>query len=97
MGSLGTGELVVIVLVAIVVFGPRRLPELARKAAELIKQAREATQSFTDALDTEYDGVTAPLKELKAEYDETMQTIKKMAPVIPNMSFELPDGKPRRM
>ena len=41
MGSLGTGELVVIVLVAIVVFGPRRLPELARKAAELIKQARE--------------------------------------------------------
>jgi Tat protein translocase TatB subunit len=97
MGSLGTGELVVIVLVAIVVFGPRRLPELARKAAELIKQAREATQSFTDALDTEYDGVTAPLKELKSEYDETMQSIKKMVPVIPNMSFELPDGKPRRM
>ncbi len=97
MGSLGTGELVVIAIVAIVVFGPKRLPEIARKAAGLLKQAREATQSFTDALDTEYDDVTEPLKNLKSEYDETMQSIKKMVPVIPNMSFELPDGKPRRM
>ena len=86
----------VIAIVALVVFGPQRLPELARKAADLLKQARQATQSLTDALDTEYDGVTAPLKDLKAEYDETMQTIKKMAPTTPNLSFELPDGKPKK-
>jgi len=95
MGSLGAGELIVIAIVAIVVFGPKRLPELARKASQLLRQAREATQTLTDALDTEYDGVTAPLKDLKAEYDETMQTIKKMAPTTSDLSVELTDRKPK--
>ena len=93
MGSLGSGELIVIAIVVLVVFGPKRLPELARKAADLLKQAREATQTLTNAIDTEYDDITAPLKDLKAEYDETMQTIKKMAP-IPDLSVQLPDGRP---
>lgn len=94
MGSLGPGELVVIAIVAIVVFGPTRLPEIARKASELLQKARSATESLTNAIDTEFDGVAAPLKELKSEYDETMQTIKKMAPSVANASLELPGGKP---
>jgi len=94
MGSLGAGEIILIAIVALVVFGPKRLPELARKASELLSQARKATQSFTDAMDSEYDGVTAPLKEMKTEYDETMRTIKGMVPTTPLASFTLPDGKP---
>jgi len=94
MGSLGTGEVIVIAIVALVVFGPKRLPELARKASELLKQARQATQSFTDAIDSEYDGVTAPLKEMKTEYDETMRTIKGIVPTTPLTSFTLPDSEP---
>ncbi|GMQ94640.1 MAG: hypothetical protein BMS9Abin12_2140 [Acidimicrobiia bacterium] len=94
MGSLGAGELVVIAIVAIVVFGPRRLPEIARKASELLKQAREATRSFTDALDSEYDGITAPLRDLKTEYDETIKSIKEAVPAMPDLSVTLPDGKP---
>lgn len=94
MGSLGAGELVVIALVAIVVFGPKRLPEIAQKASQLMKQARDATQSLTDAMDEEFDGIAAPLKELKSEYDETMKTIKSMATPVAGLSVEMPDGSP---
>jgi sec-independent protein translocase protein TatA len=94
MGSLGAGELVVIAIVAIVVFGPKRLPEIARKASALMKQARDATQTFTDAMDTEYDGVASPIKNLKSEYDDTMRTIKKMASPTPYLDVKLPGGNP---
>ena len=47
MGSLGTGEILVIVLVALIVFGPERLPEITRKAGEWLAKAREMTRSVT--------------------------------------------------
>ena len=43
MGNLGLSELVVIFIVALVVIGPRRLPEVARALGE-------AMRSFQDAL-----------------------------------------------
>ena len=44
MFNIGPLELVVLGLVAIVVFGPERLPELARDAAAMIKSLREVAQ-----------------------------------------------------
>ena len=43
MGNLGLSELVVIFIVALVVIGPKRLPEVARALGE-------AVRSFQDAL-----------------------------------------------
>ncbi len=90
MGSLGTGELVVIAFVALIVFGPKRLPEIARKAGELLAKARAATQSVTTALDSEYDELTAPLQTLKADYDATLRDIKSAAASVGSLSVELP-------
>jgi TatA/E family protein of Tat protein translocase len=92
MGSLGAGELIVIAIVVLVVFGPKRLPEIARKASALMKQARDATQTFADAIDIEYDGVTSPIKDLKSEYDDTLQSIKKMASPTPYLDPKPPGG-----
>lgn len=46
MFDLGFQELVVIFVVALLVFGPKRLPELARA---LGKGVRELTRAFSDA------------------------------------------------
>ena len=44
MFNVGPLELVVLALVAIVVFGPERLPQLARDAAQLIRGLREVAK-----------------------------------------------------
>jgi len=41
-GSIGTQELLVILLVALLVFGKNRLPELARGLGKAIRQFRKA-------------------------------------------------------
>ncbi len=42
MGNLGLPELVVIFIVALLVIGPRRLPEVARGLAEAIRAFQDA-------------------------------------------------------
>ena len=76
MGSLGPAEILVIAVAALIVFGPKRLPEIARKASEILVKTREATKSVTSALDSEFKGVAAPLQALKTEYDATVRDIK---------------------
>jgi sec-independent protein translocase protein TatB len=43
--GVGLPELAVIVVVALVVFGPDRLPEFARQAGRLLRQVRQFTQA----------------------------------------------------
>lgn len=71
LGSIGFGELLFIGVVVLIIFGPHRLPEIARRAGDLLSRARAATKEFTDSLDAEYEGATAPLRDLKQEYDAT--------------------------
>lgn len=69
MGSLSFAEIVVIVLVILIVFGPRRLPELSRRAGNLLAKLREATTYVSQAIDSEYSETMEPIKELKGELD----------------------------
>jgi len=90
MGSLGTGELIVIAIAALVVFGPKRLPELARKAGELLEKARTATRSLTESLDGDYGDIAAPLQTLKSEYDATVKEIKNIGTTVTGIGTTLP-------
>jgi sec-independent protein translocase protein TatB len=58
MFDIGLPEFMVLALVAIFVFGPDRLPEVARQAARLLKSARTtiaaAKAQVTDELGPEY-------------------------------------------
>jgi sec-independent protein translocase protein TatB len=65
MGSISFTEILVIALVVLIVFGPKRLPELARRAGELVAKAKEASSAVTDALGQDFSEVAEPLKGIK--------------------------------
>lgn len=67
MGNFTGSEIITILVVILIVFGPHRLPELARKAGALAARARAAVDSIKTELDAEYGEVIAPLKEAQAE------------------------------
>ena len=94
LGSVGFGELLLIGLVALIVFGPRRLPEIARKAGDLMAKARSATKELTDSLDAEYEGVTAPLADLKTEYDATKDQLSETASKLTDLTLGLDADMP---
>ena len=90
MGSLGFGEIALIAIVALLVFGPDRLPELSRKAGELLTKAREATRSFTDAIDSEFDEAASPIRSLQTEFQATKDELTNAAGTI--LDFSGPDA-----
>lgn len=47
-GAMGPGELVVIFLAVLLLFGPKRLPEIARSIGKIVNDLRRASQDFHD-------------------------------------------------
>jgi TatA/E family protein of Tat protein translocase len=64
MGSLGAPEILVILVVALLVLGPDRLPEAARQAGRFIAEARRMSSGFQaelrDAMNTPVAGPPVP-------------------------------------
>jgi TatA/E family protein of Tat protein translocase len=52
-GSLGMPELIVIFVIALIVFGPRKLPELGRSLGRGIAEFKKATNELQNTLEQE--------------------------------------------
>ena len=69
MGSLGMQEIIVIFIIALIVFGPRKLPEIGKSLgkglAEFKKASNELKQTWEDEvrLDKEKEQVSEILKD----------------------------------
>ncbi len=50
MFGLGTPELILILVVALIVFGPKKLPEMGRAIGRAMKEFRKGTQELTEEL-----------------------------------------------
>lgn len=53
--SLGMQELIVIGVIALIVFGPRKIPQLARTIGKTMAEFRKATQDFRSTWEKEVD------------------------------------------
>lgn len=58
-------ELLVIFAMALLVLGPKRLPDLASGLGKAIREFRKATRDLTDQIEVD-DSVRKPIMELKA-------------------------------
>lgn len=78
MFDIGFSELVLIALLALIILGPERLPEVARAAGRWLAKLRNfvanVKQDFDQQLNTED---LAELKKLKLELEETRRQIER--------------------
>lgn len=63
LGRIGTPELLVIFGLILVVFGPKKLPEIGRSFGKGLKEFRQATKEIKESVDLS-DGETAVTKEV---------------------------------
>ncbi|MBK7994165.1 MAG: twin-arginine translocase TatA/TatE family subunit [Blastocatellia bacterium] len=76
MGNLGWTEMFFIAVIALIVFGPRRLPEMGKKLGRVMAQLRQASDQFKNAWENEVekDGGLQDLRKLK----DDLNPIKKL-------------------
>lgn len=46
--GLSAGSIVLIAIVALIIFGPKKLPELGRAAGDTLREFKHATKGLTD-------------------------------------------------
>ena len=65
MGPIGIQEMIVIFLVALVLFGPKKLPELGKTIAKAVSEFRRAQSDFKATLDREMQSLERENEALK--------------------------------
>jgi Tat protein translocase TatB subunit len=71
MFNVGAGELLVILLIALIVLGPEKLPDAARKMGNVMGELRRMSNGFQNEMRSAMDEVTrAPLEPVKEETAE---------------------------
>lgn len=64
LGSLGTGEIILIVLALLLMFGGKKIPELARGLGKGIREFKDASSDVKREIE---DSVTNPDKPVKKD------------------------------
>jgi sec-independent protein translocase protein TatB len=63
MFNIGPAELIVIFLVALLIVGPKRLPEIGRTIGKAMRELRKASDDFRQHLDFDLDDDDLPDEE----------------------------------
>lgn len=96
MFGLGMGELLVILVIALLFLGPKKLPEVASSLGKAIRSFRKATSDLTNQLEVD-ESVKQPLRELKAALrDEPAPhqlAVQQAMPSVHSKPLEPPPGK----
>ena len=83
MFGIGMQELLIILVIALIVLGPKRLPEIARALGKGMREFRKATQEVKESIDLESE-----LKEIEREV--IMDEVKTEMPQKPTKKEKSP-------
>ena len=82
-GSIGTPELIIILVIALIIFGPRKLPELGRSLGRSLKEFKRASNELQNTLN----------EEIRVEEERSTQRQRPAEPAVPRMGDEtIPRG-----
>lgn len=72
-GDIGTGELLVIFVIALLVFGPRKLPELGKSLGRAINEFKKASSELRSKIEEEIESEKTALPPAQPD-EQTAET-----------------------
>jgi TatA/E family protein of Tat protein translocase len=76
MGQLGFTEMLVIFIVALLVFGPKKLPELGKSLGKGLREFRKATNELKSTWEDQVRDIETPLHDVKKDISQVGQDLK---------------------
>ena len=76
MGQLGFQEILIIFIIALLVFGPKKLPELGKSLGKGLREFKKATEDLKSNWEDHMRDIEEPLKDTKKDLEETGRELK---------------------
>ena len=87
MFGIGMPELIIILAIALIVIGPKKLPDLAKSIGRAIREFKKATSEFKETLQIDED-----LTDVKKAFDGLNKDIKDSISPEKSTEFKPPDA-----
>jgi sec-independent protein translocase protein TatA len=85
LGSIGMPELIIIFVIALIIFGPRKLPELGRSLGKSLAEFKKASNELKNTLEEEIrlEEQRAPIEAAKASQPVAVPTVAHVEETVP--------------
>jgi len=70
--NIGPPELILILVIALMVLGPERLPEIGASLGKAIREFRQMSQGLTNEINKELQEVSAPVRDVQKEVKQVL-------------------------
>ena len=93
-GPLGGPELVLILVLALIVFGPRRLPEIGKSMGRLLSEFRKASHDFQRTIEDEVEAEKYKAPAPEAPVAPPVEVVDSILPQPPAETPVVREGPP---
>lgn len=73
MFGLGAMEVLIILVIAFMLFGPKELPEIGKQVGKAVKGFKETTEDLRQSVEPEINMITQELKSVEQDLESTMK------------------------
>ena len=73
--GIGVLEVMAVMLLMAIVFGPHRLPEIAKQAGRAVRELREYARDFRDEYLTDFEEVREEYLEVRYELEQVLREL----------------------
>ncbi len=70
------GEMITLLVIALIVLGPQRLPKIARRAGEISREIRAIALDFRQGIEREVEAMEKPLRDIKDDVSGPLTQIR---------------------
>jgi len=91
MGNLGMPEMIFILVLALLLFGPKKLPEIGKQVGKALGEFKRATNDLKRTIEDEVEKATT-LEEAKKAEEAGLKTAETVPPAGPVTPTAAPEG-----
>ncbi len=73
MFGLGAMEILIILVIAFMLFGPKELPEIGKQVGKAVKGFKETTDDLRQSVEPEINMITQELKSVEQDFESSIK------------------------